>query len=95
MADVAEADSQLSAHLQGLLFQGQGCDQAPGESLGRLERREVLRVDAVIAGSVEKSDKTGPGSADNALGTDREVARAVNHCHAAQLPWLTVTQTRV
>lgn len=34
MADVADADSQLSAHLQGLLFLGQGCDQAPGERQG-------------------------------------------------------------
>lgn len=95
MADVVDADSQLSAHLQGLLFLGQGCDQAPGERQGRLRRREVLRVDAVIAGSVEESDTTGPGSADNTQGTDRKVARAVNHCHTAQPPWLTVTQTHV
>lgn len=86
MADVADADSQLSAHLQGLLFLGQDCDQAPGESRGRLRRREVLRVDAVIAGSVEESDTTGLGSADNTLGTDLRVVRAVNHCHAAQPP---------
>lgn len=80
---------------RGLLFLGQGCDQAPGERQGRLERREVLWVDAVIAGSVEESDTSGLGSADNALGTDRKVARAVNHCHAAQPPGLTVTQTHV
>lgn len=71
--DVADADSQLSAHLQGLLFVGQGCDQAPGERRGSAGdasdgRREVLRVDAVIAGSVEESDTAGLGSADNTLG---------------------------
>lgn len=44
MGDVVAADSQLSAHLQGLLFGrgGQGCDQAPGERRGRLRRAQVF-----------------------------------------------------
>lgn len=34
MVDVAEADSQPSAHPQGMLFLGHGCGQAPGELQG-------------------------------------------------------------
>lgn len=47
------------------------------------DAEKFLRVDAVIAGSVEESDMAGPGSADSTLGKDRKVAPAVNHCHAA------------
>lgn len=47
------------------------------------DAEKFLRVDAVIAGSVEESNATGPGSADSTLGTDRKVAPAVNRCHAS------------
>lgn len=84
MADVVDADSQLSAHLQGLLFLGHGCGQAPGEHQGSFRLGEVLGVDAVIAGSVEESDTMGLGSAENTQGTDHTVAGAANHSHTAQ-----------
>lgn len=69
MVDVVEADSQLSAHPQGLLFLGHGCGWVPGELQdSRLGRVYGVGWGAVIAGSVEEVDTKDLGSAHNTQG---------------------------
>lgn len=69
MVDVLEADSQLSAHPQGLLFLGHGCGWVPGELQGsRLGRVCGMGSGAVIAGSVEEVDTIDLGPTYNTQG---------------------------
>lgn len=69
MEDTVEADSQQSAHPQGLLFLGHGYGQAPWELQGSSRLGGGVGVDAVIAGSVAEADTMDPGSVHSTQGT--------------------------